>query len=168
VRGAGGWLVGLGERLAGGGRNTRWRHAFVVTGVGVARELTRIVEAEPSGARESALSEYPPGAVLWLRCPDQYREGVAAAASAMVGTKYSWLDYVAVALHHWGINAGWLERYVGAKGHEMCSALADEAARRGGWHLFGAQAVPPSAGVWAGDVMPADLAALAEKQGDAA
>jgi hypothetical protein len=49
----------------------------------------------------------------------------------------------------------------------MCSAYADEAARRGGWHLFGSLAVPPSADVWQGDVMPADLALLAENQGDA-
>jgi hypothetical protein len=165
VRGAGGWLIGLGERLAGGGRDAAWRHAFVVTSVGASPSSTRIVEAEPSGARESALSEYSSGAVLWLRCPAAYREGVAGAAAAMLGTRYSWLDYVAVALHHWGVSAGWLERYIAAGGHEMCSAYADEAARRGGWHLFGTLAVPPGPEVWEGAVMPADLAALAEKQG---
>lgn len=168
IRGTGGWLIGLGERLAGGGRNAAWRHAFVVTEPGATAALTRIVEAEPGGAREASLAAYSGGPVLWLRCPAARRERVAAAATGMLGTKYSWLDYAAVALHHWGIDAGWLERYIGAEGHEMCSAFADEAARRGGWNLFGALAVPPSPEVWEGAVMPADLAALAEKQGAAA
>ena len=168
IHGAGGWLIGLGERLAGGGRNATWRHAFVVTAVGATPELTRIAEAEPGGAREASLAQYADGPVLWLRCPDDCRERVAAAATAMLHTKYSWLDYLAVALHHWGINAGWLERYIAADGHEMCSAYADEAARRGGWHLFGPMASPPSAEVWEGDVMPADLAQLAEKLGASA
>jgi hypothetical protein len=163
VRGTGGWLIGLGERLAGGGRNAAWRHAFVVTAVGTSPGATRIVEAEPSGAREDALSEYADGPILWLRCPDRYREGVAASATAMIGTPYSWLDYVAVALHHWGLKAKWLQDYIGAWGHEMCSAFADEAARRGGWHLFGEHAAPPSVDVWPGDVMPADLAGLAQR-----
>lgn len=159
IRGAGGAGIGWAERLAGAGRNAKWRHAFGVSAVNVGAErATRIVEAEPSGAREVSLAEYDPKSILWLRCPPQYGETVAAALFAMVGTGYSWADYAAVGLHRLHIPAPGLRAYVGRSNRRMCSQLVDLAAQRGGWQIF-------DDGRWPGFVIPSDLAAVAERQG---
>jgi hypothetical protein len=147
MRGAEGRLVRVGQWLAGGGY-ADFEHAFVYLGGG------ELVEAEPKGARISALGEYVPASIVWLRCPDQYREAVAAAARGMVGVPYSWLDYFAIAAHRFRLPVPGLRGYINATGHEMCSQLADRAALLAGWHLF-------ADGRWQGYVKPVDLYELA-------
>lgn len=150
IPGAGGFLIRVGQFLLGSGF-ADVEHAFVYLGGG------DLVEAEPGGARIRPLSEYDGTRVMWLRCPDECREAVAAAAAGMVGVGYSWLDYWAIAAHRLHLPVPGLRSYIGSTGHEMCSALADEAARRGGWHLL--------SGVWPGYVTPGALRKLAERQG---
>ncbi len=170
VHGPGGRGIGFGEWLAGAGRNAKWRHCFGVNGTpdeaqfGPGRpelQLPTIVEAEPSGARVVSLSEYDGESVLWLRCPPQYGSAVARALTGLVGTGYSWADYAAVGLHRLHIRAPGLRGYIEKSNRLICSQLVDLAAQRGGWKIF-------DDGRWSGFVVPSDLAAVAEKQGDAA
>lgn len=156
VRGPVGRLISLGEWLNGSAFGT-WSHAFVHVGGGW------IIEAEPGpdGARLAPLSEYNDRAVLWLRCPDQYRAGVAHSARLLQGTPYSAADYFAIAAHRLHLPIPGLREYVAASGHLICSALCDRAAALGGWQLFDDRR-------WNGYVTPADIARLAEQQAAAA
>lgn len=151
VRGTVGRLISLGEWLNGSAFGT-WDHAFVFVGDGW------VIEAEPGpdGARLAPLSEYNDRAVLWLRCPDQYRAGVAHSARLLQGTRYSALDYFALASHRLHLPIPGLRHFIDTSGRLICSALADRAAELGGWHLF--------QGRWRGYVTPADLAELARQQ----
>jgi len=151
VRGPIGRLISIGEWLLGDGF-APWDHAFVHVGDG------QIIEAEPGpdGARLADLAEYNDRAVLWLRCPDQYRAAVAHSARLLQGTRYSAADYFAIAAHRFHLPIPGLRDYIDASGHLICSALADRAAELGGWHLFQNR--------WRGYVTPADLAKLAEQQ----
>lgn len=152
VRGPVGRLISIGEWLNGSAFGT-WDHAFVFVGDG------QIIEAEPGpdGARLTQLAEYNDRPILWLRCPDQYRQAVAHSARLLQGTRYSAADYFAIAAHRLHLPLPGLRDYVAASGHAICSQLADRAAALGGWHLF-------RDGRWEGYVTPADLAKLSEQQ----
>lgn len=150
ITGSVGRLIRLGQWLNGDGF-ANFEHSFVYVEEGL------IVEAEPGGARLAPLAEYDERMIVWLRCPEQHGAAVADAARQLIGTPYSFLDFVALALHRLHIRVPGLRRYVAATGHQICSQLADEAARRGGWHIF-------DDGRWSGYVTPGDLAALAERQ----
>jgi len=121
--------IRFGQWLNGNGWSD-YQHAFVFVGDG------RIVEAEPGGAIESYLSRYAEETVRWLRCPVDKGPAVAACARTLLGTPYSFLDYGAIALHRLHIPAPHLKAYIESSHHLICSQLCDEAAMRGGWHLF--------------------------------
>jgi hypothetical protein len=123
------------------------QHAFTVTEV--SPTVTWIVEAMPDGARH-VVNWHRDDQTLYLRCPEEFRDGVATAARGLVRTPYSWLDYQAIALHHLHIPAPHLKSYIMSTKHMICSQLADETALRGGWHLF-------DDGRWPGYVPPCDL-----------
>jgi hypothetical protein len=170
IHGPGGGGIGFGEWLAGAGRNARWRHCFGVNGTAEQApfgyglpdvQVPSIVEAEPSGARMVALSQYDREPILWLRCPPQYGKAVAQALTSLIGTGYSWPTYDAVGLHRLHIPAPGLRAYIEKSNRLICSQLVDLAAQRGGWKIF-------DDGRWNGYVIPSDLAAVAEKQGVAA
>ena len=152
IRGPVGRLISVGEYLLGDGF-APWDHAFVYVGNGL------LIEAEPGpdGARLAELTEYNDRVVLWLRCPDQYRQAVAHSARLLQGTRYSAADYFAIAAHRLHLPVPGLRDYIAASGHLICSALADRAAELGGWKLF-------DDGRWNGYVVPADLARLAKQQ----
>lgn len=124
------WWVVLGQALLGDA--SRYTHAFVVT------SETELVEAWSSGARPNELSAYAGHPLLFsaLDLTDQQRRDVVAHAKSLEGTPYSFLDYLSLALLHWGIRPGWLTDYVKNSGHMICSQLVDEAFRRAGVHLF--------------------------------
>lgn len=149
IKGDVGWLIRLGERL-NGDKFAQFQHAFVYVGDG------QIVEAEPGGARVADLDEYDGRTIVWVRCPDQYRQGVADAAREFADqkVKYSFLDYLALAAHRFHLPIPGLRRYIGSTHHLLCSQLDVEAARRGGWNVL-----EPD---WPGYVTPAEIAALAE------
>jgi len=145
-----GRLIRIGQWLNGDGF-ADFEHVMVAIGNG------QIVEAEPGGARIAELTEYNADTSVWLRCPDQYRQAVAAAAVSLVGTPYSAADYFAIAAHRLHLPVPGLRRYVQSSGHLICSQLADRAAAMGGWHLY-------DDGRWDGYVTPADIWALIQKQ----
>lgn len=149
IKGDIGWLIKLGERL-NGDKFAQFQHAFVALGGG------QIVEAEPGGARIADLSEYDARTIVWVRCPDPYRRGVADAARQFAEQKigYSFLDYAAIAAHRIHLPIPGLRRYIASTKHMLCSQLDVEAARRGGWGIL-----QPD---WPGYVTPAEIAALAE------
>lgn len=152
ISGVGGKAIRLAQYLAGDGFKD-YEHAFVV----VKGPLDPwIVEAMPGGAQH-VINWHDPERTIYLRCPDEYRDAVAAAALALVGTPYSWADYAAIAAHRLHVPAPHLERYIEASGHLMCAQLADRAADRGGWHLFDDHR-------WVGDITPGDLTELADQQ----
>lgn len=129
ISGGVGKAIRFGQWLNGNGWSD-YQHAFVYVGDG------RIVEAEPGGAIESYLSRYAEEAVRWLRCPKDKGPAVAACARTLLGTPYSFLDYGAIALHRLHIPIPHLKAYIATSKHAICSQLCDDAAMRGGWHLF--------------------------------
>lgn len=141
-----GRLVRIGQWLNGDGF-ADYEHAFIYVGDG------QIIEAEPGGARVASVSEYDGRPVVY-GSPDgltgEQRQAICDEARRMVGTPYSGLDYLALALHHFRVPAPGLRRYIADTGHLICSALCDEAYRRAGVHLFTDQR-------WSGFVTPADL-----------
>lgn len=138
-----GRLIRIGQWLNGDGY-ADYEHCFVYIGNG------QIVEAEPGGARIAELTEYADRDIAWLRCPPEHGPAVAAAAHGLVGTKYSFADYLAIAAHRLHLPIPGLRRYVASSGRLICSALADRAAQLGGWTLF-------NDGRWNGFVDPADI-----------
>lgn len=154
----GGWIK-VGQLLNGDGWT--YQHAMVVAGIGdipnTHRNVMRVVEAEPSGAKLTALSEYDDRMVVYLRCPAAKRDAVAAAALSLVGRPYAFEDYAALALHRLGLRHESLRLYIENSGHMICSQLADRAAELGGWHLFADNR-------WHGYVTPGALNGLYERQ----
>lgn len=146
IRGNVGRLIRVGQWLNGDGYS-RYTHAYVYVGNG------KIVEARPKGA-VCVPQCHSWDETLWLHCPPQYSRGVSLAALGLVGTPYSVLDYFAIAATRLHIPCVGLRQYVETSKHMICSQLADEAARRGGWHLFKDKRLPQ-------DVTPGDLWELA-------
>jgi len=128
-----------------------WTHAFIVVEDGM------VVEAMPGGALLTPLSVYTVGARAQdtifsdLELTDAQRTIICAAARELVGTPYSFADYLALALDHWGIRPRWLRRYIAGSGRMICSQLVDHVMLRAGVHLFTDGRDP-------GDVTPGDLA----------
>jgi len=153
IKGHVGRLIRLGQALNGDGF-ADFQHAYVVISGGVEPS---IVEAEPGGARLAPLSQYDGRKSVFLRCPDEFRDAVSAAAISLLGTPYSFADYVSLAARRLHIPAPHLRQFIKDSGHQICSQLADFAAMRGGWTLF-------DDGRWEGDVVPLDLHHLYLKQ----
>lgn len=145
-----GLLIRIGQYLNGDGF-ADYEHCVVYLGNG------QIAEAEPGGARIAELTEYNARNIAWLRCPPDRGEAVADAARSLIGTPYSFLDYLAFALHRIRIPAPGLKRYIASRKHLLCSAYADYAAQLGGWTLY-------SDGRWWGYVDPADIWHLIQAQ----
>lgn len=166
MRGWVGTAIRIGQWLNGDGF-ANYQHAFVHVGSMPAGDETEtvpfVVEAMPGGALLTPVSYYDRQVrvhgepVLWLRCPDEYRNAVAAAAKGFVGVGYSAADYFALALHRFRIPTPRLKRYIESSGRMICSQLADRAAELGGWHIF-------DDGRWHGDVTPGDLYRVAIRQ----
>lgn len=147
IHGVAGLGVRIGQWLNGDGWHA-FQHAFVVL------DDETVLEAEPGGARIRLLSAYDGTNAIysaWSLTDDQ-RATIVAEARPLVGTPYSALDYVSLALLRLGIRPAWLRRYVAASGHMICSQLVDEAYLRAGLHMF-------EDGRWPGDVTPGDLRA---------
>jgi hypothetical protein len=143
IQGRVGRMIQVGQFLNGDGwSNTQ--HAFVVI------EGNGLIEAEPNGARYGSIFDYRDRTVVYLRCPDEFREAVAYEATQLIGIGYSYADYFALAAHRFGAKTPKLQRYIENSGHMICSQMADTAAARGDWHLF-------TDGRWPGDVTPGDL-----------
>jgi uncharacterized protein YycO len=145
IRGFPGLLVRIGQGLSGDGWHD-YHHAFLVLDDG------EVFEAQPGGARIRPLSDYDNTNAVYSSWPlsDEQRAAIVREARPLVGTPYSWLDYLSLALLHFGIRPAWLRRYVADTGHQICSQLIDHVYLRAGLHMF-------SDGRWPGDVTPGDL-----------
>jgi uncharacterized protein YycO len=145
ISGIAGFGVRLGQWLLGDGFSD-FHHAFLVLDNG------EVLEAEPGGARIVPLSNYDGTNAVYSDwdLTDAQRADLVAAARTLVGTPYSWLDYLSLALHRFHIPAPHLRRFIADSGHMLCSQLIDAVYVRAGLHLF-------DDGRWSGDVTPADL-----------
>lgn len=158
ISGRVGWWVGLGQFLVGDG--SRFSHAFVVVG-------DHVVEGMPGGAKLTPLRYYTTGAkapvTVFSHLPltPLQRISIVKEAISLVGTPYSFADYLAIALDHWGIRPKWLRRYIANSGHLICSALVDRVYARAGIQLF-------DDGRDYGDVSPGDLADYLIRNGSTA
>lgn len=143
--GIAGWLIRLGTR-------SPYNHAgVVVDGHG------RTVEAKPSGACYGNIADYGTDRML-VGCPvrltSDVRRSIAVHAGQLVGTPYSWLDILALALLQFGVTRPrWIERRVARTDRLVCSGLVDLAYRQAGIELF-------DDGRPFQDVTPGDLARL--------
>jgi hypothetical protein len=145
ISGAVGGLIRWGQWFNGDGFSVD-EHAFIALPGG------KLVEAEPGGARIGELSEYaavPVEYSRWDLTPEQ-RHAIVGAATALLGTPYSALDYFALATHRLHIPAPGLQQYIASTGHMICSQLVDECYRRAGVQLF-------DDGRWSGMVTPGSL-----------
>lgn len=165
VSGVGGFLIGLGQALAGA--PSRYEHAGILISADGAT-----VEAEPGGARIGHITAYPAALVCdgpvqqALAAPPRnlpptydyesyLRARLAGCARALVGTPYSFVDYLALAALHLHLPSRAVRNRVERSGHMICSQLVDACYRRCSVQLFTDGRLP-------GDVMPADLARWAE------
>lgn len=164
--GPGRWIA-AGEIVSGANPEAaEYQHAGIVTSVHIPATPTSrfgdpfppkvmIIEAERGGARETEY-HYNDKHILWstdILTPVS-RPPIVAAAEAMRGAGYSYLDYLSLTLHHWHLNLPGLRAYIDSTKHVICSQLIDKAWDLGNSHLF---VDPPR---WSGDVQPADLAQL--------
>jgi len=143
-----GWGIRVGQWLNGDGFGV-YEHAFLVLDNG------QLIEAQPGGAQIVGLDVYAGRHVEYVspELTEAERLLICLRGREMVGVDYSFLDYAAIAAHHFRLPIPGLRRYIAATGHEICSALCDEVYRRAGVHLFADSR-------WPGYVVPADLAAL--------
>ncbi|MFB7114066.1 hypothetical protein [Streptomyces sp. NPDC056291] len=145
IAGVSGAFISAGQYLVGDGAPVQ--HAFVYVGDG------QIVQAMPGGAELIRLEDANEPFV-WstgkIPLTHEERARIAAHAIWLVGTPYSYLDYVSIALAHYRIRPAWVRDFVADTGHMICSQLADEAYLRAGVHLFDDGRLP-------GDVTPGDL-----------
>jgi len=124
--------VALGQALL---RDECWfTHTYLVARPGV------IVEAMPRGARSGVLAgtdRIGPG-FGYIRLPltDEQRALVWPWALERIGTPYSFLDYLSLALLHLGLPRRLVAGRVTSSGHMICSQLVDAALTDAGFHLF--------------------------------
>ena len=153
--------IRLGERWLDG--HGEFQHAFVVVDTS-----GRIVEAEPGGARLAHVSEYATHRLAFASefgiVPDVgERALIATEALHLLGTPYSFLDYVALALHRAdedgdGRLTRWAHDRVHDSGHMICSELAATA-------QYAAPSLRGLYGPSAQDVTPGDMIATWRRHG---
>jgi hypothetical protein len=142
IRGLVGGFVGLGQWLLGD--EARFRHVFVIVAdPDLAPPVA--VEAMPSGARLVSVADRWTEAHVFVRLtayPPEQRAEVAYHARQMIGTPYSFTDYLALFLKRLGVKTRLLDRWISrtnAAGYPVraiCSQLADFALSRAGIKVF--------------------------------
>jgi hypothetical protein len=153
ISGGVGRLIRVCQWLNGDGYSD-YEHAFIVVGPD-ADGRQQLVEAQPGGARLALLTEYDGRHVEYLApagMTDGQRRAVCAAALKYADARvpYSFLDYLALALHRFHLPIPGLRWYIGWSRRMICSQLVDQAYSDGGCALF-------SDGRWPGYVTPGML-----------
>lgn len=145
------WFIRLGQWLTGDGF-ADYEHAVVCEAYSHPAEVALVIQAEPGGATRGLYMDED--RVLWtsfgIPLDDHQRQAIADAARGYRGTPYSFLDYLAIALHSWHVPFPGLKRYVASTKHMICSQLADQCYQDAGIYLFNDER-------WPGYVSPADL-----------
>jgi hypothetical protein len=147
IGGALGCWISAGQALSGD--PSQWTHAFVVL------DQDSVIEAQPKGATRAPLAPYlaRDAAVFlhgWPLLDDSQIAMLRQEAERLLGTPYSFLDYLSLATLALGIRPNWLRQYVASTGHMICSQLVDHLMCRVGAHLFD-DGRPPQ------DVTPGDI-----------
>lgn len=139
-------FVRLGQYLNGDA--SLYSHALVV----VDPIKGHAVEAWSSGARLCSLDTYS-GLIVYSHydLTDEQRLKISGTALSLIGTPYSFIDYLAIALHRFGFD--WLDSRVEDNSKMICSQLVDYCYRQAGIQLF-------EDGRMCSDVTPGDLANL--------
>lgn len=156
------WLIDAVNLLRGRDTEQSWfTHVFVV--VEADGEHAMVLEAMPGGARVVPLAledRIGPG-YGWARLllSDAQRDNVSAVWREYLGTPYSFLDYLSLALLHAGLPRRFTARRVTDSGHMICSQLVDTVLCRAGYHLFADGRLPQ-------DVTPGALFRRAGALGD--
>lgn len=145
ITGITGTLIAAGQRIIGDGCPIQ--HAYVYVGYGY------IVQAMPGGAERILLEDANPP-VVWstdfIPLTTAQRRNIVNEAIDLVGTPYSFADYLSIGLAHFHVRPAWVLDYIADSGHLECSQLVDEAYKRAGINLF-------TDGRFPGDVTPGDL-----------
>lgn len=134
------WLIDLVALLRGLPVEGSWfTHAYIVVAALPGGDA-EILEAMPGGARRVRIGgggRIGPG-YGWARLSlsDAQRAVLSPATIALVGTPYSILDYVSIALLHLGLPRAIVARRVTDSGHMICSQLVDHVLCRVGVQLF--------------------------------
>jgi len=127
------WIA-LGQAIAGDAN--RFTHVFVVL------DNDEVAEAMPNGARIQPLNRQYTSEVAYVRVDltdEQRTELVAHLRSRLTrpgGIKYSFTDYLAIALAHFGIKPKRLREYIARSDRQICSQLADYELANVGYHVF--------------------------------
>jgi hypothetical protein len=147
IEGITGWFVRL--ALMFSGDESRYEHVFIVGHNGM------VIEARRGGVIMSPLSRHKaPKGFLFIPMTDEQGERIVAEAIKLIGTPYSYLDYVYLAAVRLGLPSKWLKQRVMDTGYLICSQMVDKACRAAGIILFDDGRIPQ-------DITPGDIAALA-------
>lgn len=145
ISGATGVAIAAAQRLIG--TPAPVQHAMLYVGNGM------VVQAMPGGAELIPLAEAN-AVYAWstgkIPLNATQREWIVYSANALVGTPYSYLDYLSIGLSRWHVRPEFIRDYVSDTRHMICSQLVDYAYECAGVNLF-------SDGRFPGDVTPADL-----------
>lgn len=126
-----------------------YTHAYIVLHDGY------IVEAMPKGAQIDRLDKYDDRNTTFSQfdLTDEQRDRIVCEALKLVGTPYSFLDYLALGATHYNIRPAGIRKRVEDSGHMICSQLCTETYYRAGLQLFPDKRLSQ-------DVTPGDLARL--------
>lgn len=130
IQGRTGWWIGLCLHCCGDGAPVS--HAFQVVG-------DHVVEAMPTGARLTPLKQYLGRTDVYFSQMDlteEQKQTIVDNAMALIGAKYNFLDYLALALNIWGVRPKWLRDHLASSDRLICSQLVDTVMARSGIHLF--------------------------------
>jgi len=139
----GGWLgkwIAIGQAIAGDA--SRFTHVFVVL------DNDEVAEAMPNGARIQPLNRQYASEVAYVRVDltDEQREMLVAHLRSRLarpgGIKYSFTDYLAIALAHFGLKPQWLRNYIAKSDRQICSQLADYELTNVDYHVFNDHRLP--------------------------
>jgi hypothetical protein len=145
IPGRSGWWVGTAQALLG--MPSRWTHGGVIGQGG------GTFEAAPGGVQLAVKAAALGGAETRGEYERHLREAVLYSARELLGTPYSFLDYLALALYHLAPKAritALIRKRVEDSKHLICSAFVDRVMDRAGIHLY-------DDGRLSGDVTPSDL-----------
>lgn len=129
-----GWWIAIAQALTGDAN--RFTHVFVVL------DNNEVAEAMPSGARIQPFDREYKTEVAYVQVglTDEQRTALVEHLRGRLdlpgGIKYSFADYLALALAHFGIKPKWLRNYIAKSNRQICSQLADYELSNVGYHVF--------------------------------
>jgi len=134
IGGATGWWIAFGQLITGDA--SRFTHVFVVL------DDEQVAEAMPDGARIQPFDRQYATEVAYVKVPltDEQRSMLTGHLRGRLtrpgGIKYSFSDYLAIALAHLGLKPKWLRNYIAKSDRQICSQLADYELDYVAYHVF--------------------------------